>query len=87
MPEWRHTFTFSVGDRVKVVPPADSDTQWMSFNGRFGTVGKVLLETQYTGVLHVAYRIDLDSPPRGRDRVLWCKEHFLVGAEKGGKSA
>ena len=86
MPVWIHQFQFSVGDRVKVTVPDDIkaiDKTWASFDGRYGTVGKFLFESQHTGTLFLSYRIDLDKPPRGKSRTLWCKEHFLRMAKEG----
>ena len=86
MPSWSHNFAFSVGDRVAVAVPAEvkaTDKQWASFDGRYGTVGKVLMETEEGGGLFVRYRVELEITPRGKAHILWCREDYVRKARKG----
>lgn len=92
MPEWSQDFKFARGDRVKVVIPEEvkaTDKQWASYDGRYGTIGRVHLQSQeppYDPVF-LRYRVDLETAPRGKGHILWCREEYLVKVRTGGKRA
>ena len=92
MPEWEQRFAFAVGDRVKVMIPLEvktTDAQWAKYDGRYGTVGRIHFETRDGLELEqefLRYRIDLESAPRGKGHILWCRENYLARA-RGGKNA
>lgn len=91
MAEWEQHFAFAVGDRVKVAVPEEvqaTDAQWAKYDGRYGTVGRIHFEARDGIELErefLRYRIDLESAPRGKGHILWCREDYLVKT-RGGKN-
>jgi hypothetical protein len=84
MGEWVQPFKFAPGDRVRIAVPEGVGEDWPKFGGRYGTVGKLLFETQAPphDPTFLRYRIDLETAPRGSSHIRWVREEWLAKAKE-----